>query len=292
MNDWMKNIPDKIFLSEINIPGTHNSATRFVQASYFSCCQKASIFEQLCMGVRFLDLRVEKDGNSLRLVHSMSKCRKTVSDKEFLMLDDVLSECKIFLKANPTEALIISIKCDHGDTSENTFDVLFENYLNNDFWYKENRIPQLYEVRGKAVLFNRFAIDTENEIYNDSNTGLNFSGWQDQGKYLGKTHLTSVMVRRDEKQGEAVYIQDWYKLSPKNKWQKAVLPTLNNPPCKYGVFISFFSCGNILHNPKRCAKYINKRFLKTELLPTRKYGWLLFDFVTEKICRKVIITNF
>lgn len=292
MKNWMKNIPDETFLSEINMPGTHNSATRFVQFPYFSRCQSTSVFEQLCMGVRFLDLRVEKNGNSLRLVHAAAKCRKTSSDKDFLLLDDVFSECEIFLKANPTETVIISIKCDHGDTSESTFDTLFANYLNGKIWYKENRIPQLYEVRGKAVLFNRFTIDIGSEIYNDSNTGLNFSGWLDQGKYSGKTHLTSVMVRRDEKQGEAVYIQDWYKLSPKEKWQKAVLPTLINPPCKYGVFISFFSCGNIFHNPKRCAKYINKRFIKTELDPMKKYGWLLFDFATEKICRKVIITNF
>lgn len=291
MKDWMKNIPDDTFLSEINIPGTHDSATRYSQFPYFSRCQKDSIFEQLCMGARFLDLRVERVGNELRLVHATAKCRKSPVGKDYLMLDDVLSECEMFLKANPSEALIISIKRDNGDTSENTFDTFFEGYLHNEMWYTQNRIPQLYEVRGKAVLFNRFTVNTDNELYDDSNTGLNFSGWQDQGKYLGKTHLKSVMVRRDEKQGEAVCIQDWYKLSPKRKWQNAVLPTLMNTPCRYGVFISFFSCGNILHNPKSCAKYINKRFLGTPLAP-RKYGWLLFDFITEKICRKVVLTNF
>ena len=292
MKNWMKNLPDETFLSEINIPGTHNSTTRFCQYSFFSCCQKASVFEQLCMGVRFLDLRVEKNGSSLHLVHAGAKCRKSASDKGFLMLEDVLGECEIFLKANPTETVIISLKCDHGDTSENTFDTFFENYLNSDLWYKENRIPQLSEVRGKAVFFNRFSIDCEKNYYTDSNTGLNFSGWKDQGKYIGKTHLSSVMVRRDETDGEPVFIQDWYKLSPKKKWKHTVLPTLDNPPCRSGVFISFFSCGNLLHNPKKCAKYINKKFLKENLVPMKKYGWLLFDFITEKICRKVVLTNF
>lgn len=292
MNDWMKNIPDEAFLSEINIPGSHDSATRFCQFAHFSKCQSLSVFEQLCAGVRFLDLRVEKIGSRLYLVHGSAKCYKTDNKKDLLMLEDVLSECRSFLKANPSEVLIISIKCDHGDTSENTFDVLSENYLSDDFWYLENRVPQLYEVRGKAVFFNRFTVDCENDNYTDYNTGLNFSGWQDQGKYIGKTHLASIMVRRAGRDGECVFIQDWYKLSPKKKWRNAVEPTINNAPCKYGIFISFLSCGNIFHNPKRCAKYINKRFLKTELHTMNKYGWILFDFVTEKACRKIVLTNF
>ena len=292
MNDWMKNIPDEAFLSEINIPGTHDSATRFCQYSYFSKCQDKNISEQLNMGVRFLDLRVEKIGDKLQLVHASSKCFKTASHQGLLLLEDVHSDCRLFLKNNPSETLILSIKRDHGDTCENTFDTLFRHYLNEDFWYKENRIPQLFEVRGKAVFLNRFSVDTSKDFYTDYNTGLNFSGWPDQGKYIGKTHLVSVMLRRDGKDSEPVFIQDWYKLSPKEKWKYAVLPTLQNPPCKYGVLLSFFSCGNLLHNPKKSAKYISKKFMKYDLTPLKKYGWLLFDFPTEKLCRKVISTNF
>lgn len=251
-----------------------------------------SVFEQLCAGVRFLDLRVEKKGNGLCLVHGATKCYKDEKAHMVLMLEDVFEECRCFLNAHPSETLIISIKCDHGDTSENTFDVLYERYLSESFWYLENRVPQLCEVRGKAVFFNRFTVNCENDSYTDFNTGLNFSGWQDQGKYIGKTHLVSVMLRRDETGSDPIYIQDWYKLSPSKKWKRAVLPTLNNSPCRYGVFISFLSCGNLLHNPKQSSKYINKRFLKTELDSSGKYGWLLFDFVTEKACRKVVLTNF
>ncbi len=292
MIDWMKNIPDETFLSEINLPGTHNSATRLCDFPVFSKCQELSIFEQLCIGVRFLDLRVEKTGNRLRLVHASAKCRKAASNKAFLMLEDVLTQCTTFLKTNTSETIVLSIKCDWGESSEITFDTFFETYMKEGLWYKENRIPQLFEVRGKMVFFNRFSVDCENEEYTDLNTGLNFSGWRDQGRYTGETHLVSVMVRRDETAGEPVCIQDWYKLSPKKKWRNAVFPTLKDPPCKYGVFVSFFSCGTLMHNPKRCAVYINKRFLKTDLVPTKKYGWLIFDFINEKICRKVVLTNF
>ncbi len=292
MNDWMKNIPDDTFISEINLPGTHDSATRFCQFSYFSRCQSLSIFEQLNMGIRFLDLRVEILGDKLRLVHDVSKCTKDPRKKEPLMLDDVLYECNCFLKANPSEVLIISVKRDHGASSEEAFDTFFDNYLNDDLWYTENRIPLLKEVRGKAVFFNRFCVDTQNDRYNDLNTGLNFSGWPDQGKYIGKTHLSSIMVRRDGTQGNPIFMQDWYKLPPKEKWEKCILPTLENPPCKTGVFLSFFSTGTLLNNPKRSAKKILRRFDEVTLTPLKKYGWLIFDFPTEKVCRRVVLSNF
>ncbi len=292
MKDWMKNIPGEAYICDINIPGTHDSATRLCQFKYFSRCQELSITEQLNIGVRLLDLRVAVYEGKLMLVHAASRCYKAPSDKTFLMLDDVLSDCEDFLKANPSETLIISIKRDYGDTTENTFDVLFERYLNRDFWYLENRIPTLNEVRGKAIFMNRFCVDEENDEYTDFNTGLNFSGWPDQGKFQNKTHLCSVMVRRDGTPGQPLYIQDWYKLSPGKKWRLAILPTLQKAPCESGVFITFFSCGSVLHNPKKSANYILKRFKKTELFSMKKYGWVLFDFPTEKACRKIILTNF
>ena len=246
----MKNIPGDIPLCDINLPGTHDSATRLCQFAYFSRCQELSITEQLNMGVRFLDLRVAVFQGKLMLVHASARCFKDPSDKAFLMLDDVLSDCRDFLKANPTEALIISIKRDYGDTTENTFDVLFEQYLGLDFWYTENRIPTLDEVRGKAVFLNRFCVDEDNEEYNDLNTGLNFSGWPDQGKYQYKTHLSSVMVRRDGTIGQPIFLQDWYKLTPRKKWQLAILPTLEQPPCENGIFITFpYRPSNIRHSP-------------------------------------------
>lgn len=292
MNDWMKNIPDNTLISEINLPGTHDSATRFCQFPYVAKCQSLSIAEQLSIGVRFLDLRVEKKDKKLRLVHARARCYKNYWKTTPLMLDDIINECKYFLNNNPSETIIISIKRDNGDSSEATFDTFFESYLNDDIWYKENRIPSLHEVRGKAVFFNRFNIDKTNENYTDFNTGLNFSNWPDQGKYIGKTHLSSVMERHDNTQGSPIFMQDWYKLPPKEKWENCILPTLENPPCKTGVFLNFFSSGGVVNNPKKCAKYILAHFLEAELAQHKNYGWLIFDFPTEKICRKVVLSNF
>ena len=43
--DWMAQLPDELSLSEIVIPGTHDSATQYVQLAFFSKCQAMSIGE-------------------------------------------------------------------------------------------------------------------------------------------------------------------------------------------------------------------------------------------------------
>lgn len=292
MNNWMKMLPDETIISEINLPGTHDSATRFVQFPYFAKCQSLSIPQQLKIGVRFLDLRVEKYGDKLRLVHSSAKCFKTASHKGLLLLEDVISECEKFLKSNPSETLIISIKRDAGDSAESTFDTLFEKYLNTSFWYQKNEIPTLKEVRGKAVFMNRFNVNSDNEKYTDFNVGLNFSNWPDQSVFVGKTHIESVMENVKKEPLVPIFIQDWYKLSPKKKWKNAIMPTIMQPPCENGIFLSFFSTSTLFNNPRLCARYIHKRFACTRLVPSKKYGWMIFDFPTEEICKKIIGTNF
>ncbi len=289
----MKNVPDEFLLSEINIPGSHNSCARNVQFSYFSKCQDLSVFEQLNIGIRFLDIRVEKVNHSLKTIHGIADCYKHSKGKENLFLDDVIKNCKAFLKANPSETIILCIKRDHGDSSEETFDVFFENYLKDDLdWYTENRIPALGEVRGKLVLVNRCCVDSESEIFTDHNTGLNLSGWPDQSKPVENGYSVVPIPRRDGKTYEKYFLQDMYKLSPKKKWNNAILPFLENPPKEQSIIFNFFSASHFFHTPRSYTKYIYKRFLKYDLTSFKKYGWLILDFPTEKICIKIIITNF
>ena len=292
MNSWMKSIPDDFVLSEINLPGTHDSATKKVDFSYFSKCQNTTISEQLNMGARFIDIRVKKTGDKLILVHGSAKCRNPASDKELFFLDEVISDCEKFLLENPSEAIIFSIKRDAGATEEETFDVFFQEYLDSSFWYLENRIPTIGEVRGKIVLFNRMCVDIENEQYNDYNTGLNFSGWPDQSKPTNFPFVTSLIARRDGRSPERFFYQDMYRLSRKDKWNLGVFPLLEEPVSDFGIVLNFFSASDIIHSPKCYSKYMAKRFSKVDLMPFTKYGWLIFDFCSEKLCRKVVLTNF
>lgn len=293
MKAWMKSVPDNFLVSEINLPGTHNSATKRVRFSLFSKCQNLSIFEQLNIGIRFLDIRVEKVGSRLKLIHGIADCLKPDDKKERLFLEDVLQDCYDFLKINPTEAVFFCLKRDDGVSQEDVFDTFFENYLNDDtLWYTENRIPTMGEARGRLVLLRRCCINTKNKAYNDYNTGLNFTGWCDHSKPVENGYSVVPIPRLKGNAQEAFLLQDMYKLKPAEKWAFAVYPLLDNPPKTDGIILNFFSANTLIKTPKAYAKYMLKRFKNVKLTPFKKYGWLILDFPTEKLCKKIVLTNF
>ncbi len=294
MKNWMRQLPDTMDISQINIPGTHDSCAFKVQFPVVSKCQNITISKQLNSGIRFLDIRVEKHGEKLKLVHDIADCKKLENTKEKLYLEDVIKDCKRFLSENPTETILLSYKRDDGANQEETFDVFYENYLKNDaVWYTENRIPNLNEVRGKIVLLNRDNIDKNNKKYTDFNTGINLSTWVYQKENVEKIYEVSEILNHDGTPTEKTFtVQDLYGLTPQKKWSFAVSSFIKNPPKTDDVLITFFSCGSLFYNPKRSAKYINKKLSKATLEKGKKYGWIIMDYPTEKFIKEIIYSNF
>ncbi len=291
MINWMKNLNGGLPVTEINIPGSHDSCSFNAGFGFIANCQSKTIHEQLCSGIRFLDIRVEKKGENLIAVHSVVNC-KTLDNKRILTLDDVLSDCKKFLSENQSETILFSLKRDDGDSSEETFDTFFNNYFNDEIWFKENRFPTLSEVRGKLILINRCHPDIENTKYTDMNSGINFSGWPYQEKFQGKIFEEAPLPKRNGKATDYYLTQDMYRLKPKEKWEKAISPFLKNPPQLSGAIISFFSSTTGLITPKTTAKYINKKLTRITLEKTKKYGWIIMDYPTEQFINKIIDSNF
>lgn len=292
MNFNMKNFGDLTPVSEINLAGTHNTCTKNVFLKYVTKCHDLTVKEQLELGIRYLDIRVEKCGEKLKTVHSVIDCRTKKLSGEKLMFDAVVADCKAFLEKNPSEALIMCIKRDDGAGFEETFDTLYENYIKNDpVFFTENRIPSLGEVRGKIVFLNRSAIDKNNPAYTDKTAGLNLSGWADQtGPEPREAERVPILSRENIDTGINFYLQDMYQLSPSNKWYKAVLPLLENAP-ENALVINFFSANNIIFSPRIYAKYIFKRFNDFKLGKGKKYGWLIMDYPTEQAVRMIFESN-
>ena len=87
----MENISKDTKLSELSIPGTHDSTTQYVNLSPIFQCQDTDIQTQLENVYRYLDIR-------LVLKNNFAKCRK---DKSLfsrpLTLDDLLEDVYFFL---------------------------------------------------------------------------------------------------------------------------------------------------------------------------------------------------
>jgi 1-phosphatidylinositol phosphodiesterase len=294
MNNWLKNISDDIFISDINLAGTHNSCAHFVNFSYITQCQNKSIKEQLHMGIRFLDIRLEKDGNTLKAVHSIMDCYKDKKKKDIILLTDILADCENFLKENPSEFIIVCVKKDDGKSDNDTSDEFFKEISENpELWYLKNSIPRLSEVRGKLILFNRFADNKKNKFYNDACWGLNACEWDHSGVVTDSAY--SVLNFRETKTNKktgTLILQDKYKMGAGAKWKKSVLPTLNANFATKDVVLNFFSAANIYRSPKGSANYIFKRFNNLSLQKNKKIGWIILDYPTEEVVKKIVETNF
>ena len=73
----------------------------------------------------------------------------------------VLAELTGFLKAHPTETVILSVK-DEVRNEDFSRLVWLDMTKYEDLWFLENRVPSLGEVRGKAVLLTRFWASAQN----------------------------------------------------------------------------------------------------------------------------------
>ena len=68
-SEWMKYVDDNTKLTELSIPGTHDSGARHSIGDVAGKCQDMSIADQLASGVRFLDIRLKLNNNKLVVVH-------------------------------------------------------------------------------------------------------------------------------------------------------------------------------------------------------------------------------
>ena len=161
VGDWMRHIDDSRYLSELSIPGTHDSITSLFHSEIgmiegWTRCQDLDLDEQLRHGIRFLDIRLRYDDSAsppvLRLCHGQSDMERDFGY--------VLGVCERFLEAHRSECIVMSIKnerADHHQAFADLFAATIERPGNRAFWHTGKTVPSLGEVRGKIVLLRRYA---------------------------------------------------------------------------------------------------------------------------------------
>lgn len=298
LSNWHALLPDTTPLSRINLPGTHNSPTQFVNLSLFSKCQDKSILQQLEMGVRLFDIRLALNNEAFTAVHGISNCRSAKSKNAALLtFNMIFNDIKTFLEHHPTETVVLSLKMDRGNNTDDFFSKFYTSFIESysTLWFLENRIPALEECRGKLVLMRRCSLGKSVIIFNDLNSGLDFTKMSNQESTNGPIiPLPSSVKTLDNKSNSFfVVVQDGYMLNPIAKWKKAVEPMLENVnPRKGTIAINFLSTAGFPFLPFINAKYVNTRFQRFHLKPQKFYGWLVPDFLTKKLTSKIIKSNF
>jgi 1-phosphatidylinositol phosphodiesterase len=143
---WMQNIPGHLKLSQLAIPGTHDSgANGSGNDILFTQC--LNFDEQLRYGIRFFDIRVRHFKNSFPIHHDAF-----FLDKHF---DQFLNSVQSFLDRNPSETVLFRLKHEYNaaDNSRNMLETL-DAYLKgrNRFLQTNNRDVTLDQARGKFII--------------------------------------------------------------------------------------------------------------------------------------------
>jgi len=153
--NWMSALPDSVRLSELSIPGTHESMARF--GTDHAVCQSMTLRDQLESGIRVLDIRCAYEHvQKFRIHHGF------VDQKVYFeyVLDTVVD----FLSRNRRETVLMRVKEEYTDGPVR-FEETFRRYWNrykDHMWnvptLAENyQNPTLGEMRGKIVILQDFA---------------------------------------------------------------------------------------------------------------------------------------
>lgn len=290
--DWMTSLPGSMLLSEVTIPGTHDSGTCYTYGDIapqdsFTTCQQLFIDEQLNQGIRFFDIRVGMDGLEDRdpyINHGGTVCEDRNGKK--LRLSAVVEDMKDFLMGSHYETIIMMVSHSGGDTDNQTSSLAKLIEANPTLFYTSSKVPTLDEVRGKIVLFTRFAPSGSDASKFDY--GLCLDNW---GAYNDAYARTKGLVQIKSTSELDVYVQDNYSSHADEKIAY-VQGAFNDAATKYSEaktlgkgawVINYTSCTK--DNPFSAARNMNERLYKESCLSDDTPGFLgivVMDFVDAR----------
>lgn len=185
-------------------------------------------------------------------------------------------------------------------------DTIVNPATGRSYWFKENRIPRLGEVRGRIVLLRKFAYS------GDAKAGIDLTPWNSP-ECSNKEYCEVNLDLTDDTVSRRLCLEDAYKqYSMSGKWPPVAgyIDTLNKgtygtidkdyedksngrtPPSWGDVCIGYTSAtsAGIFIDPATFATYTNEKLMGVNL-ENRRIGWLAMDFVHEAPVRRVFSTN-
>lgn len=273
--NWLKSFSDDTLITSLSIPGSHDSGASHSIGDLSGKCQDASILEQLNIGVRFFDIRLQLRNNKLQVVHGIVD-----QNLDFL---SVLNTFSSFLSSHQSEGLFITIK---EEASAKNSSISFEEALKNEISTFEKIIKQdrnlpttLKEIRGKVVLLSR---------YKDNTIGVDaYSGWIEQED--NDLNNTFNLIN------SPIHVQDFYKTNDLNLKKEEIVSCLDYSSLNTDVLtLNYTSCYLLDSFPPTyaasAAPSINTWF-PSEISSRTNLGIIISDFVTYDLCSNIIERN-
>jgi 1-phosphatidylinositol phosphodiesterase len=279
---WMASVPDNWLISQMTIPGTHDSASLYNGASLgFAKTQDLNLEEQLNLGVRYFDIRLNKD---LDVYHGPIY--------QHLKFADVINICAKFLETNPSETILMSINA--SDIKQNNLNPdLFARAVyaaidsGSARWSLGEHIPTLGSVRSEVVLLRRYPVKSAPEV------GIDLSDWPDNTRYAIRTNSADVTYAiQDHWQCCATSGGKADKRSEISEQLDRAQSSSDSAPDT--LYFNFMSANRFpIVNPRNNAEYFNPYLLGLLVQsPARiRNGVLAMDFIEWERTNKALALN-
>ena len=264
--DWMRDIPDQTHISQMTIPGTHDSCSLFG-----ICCARTqtwTITEQLNAGIRYLDVRLRRFNNILRAFHAF------IDQKE--NFDSILRMVFEFLDRNPSEFIIMEINSEHTPVnSTKSFVDLYNEYTEN---YRGRIVEYDYndltvgDLRGKLYILKIFegSISRTRGIFLQNKWSINFKWYINIKKRKIKEFFNRV-ITLELNNDNNTYIN-------------------NNENDKKNLYITYISCSSdyAMMTPYSAAMKLNPLVMRF----SGRMGIVNMDYPGEDLIKHLINQNF
>lgn len=201
--DWMAQLDDNTYWTQVSIPGTHDSATgdgwpglTSLVGAAMAQTQDLSIEQQLACGVRAFDLRPCVSGNELVINHGI-----LATNAKFA---NTMRQLCQFVSSHPSEFVVVVMRHEtDGDSNSDKWADMISDCLNSD-----DILPQLAayrrdltvgELRGKVLVFSR-------DNYGSQPVGAFVTGWGHQADYV------TASIKGTGRNIGTLYVQDFYEV--------------------------------------------------------------------------------
>ena len=275
--EWMNSLNDTIPMCKISIPGTHDSGS--TKGGAMLETQTSGIADQLNQGIRAFDIRLQSKGDKLGVFHSHAF-------QGIFWEREVLPVFIRFLKAHPSETLIVLLKKEGGKLAD--YSSLLSSSLKNPanaryFVADFCQGLTLKDCRGKILLFHR-------DYVMDDYPGATCVDWMD--------NATCLLKLRDKNGDEAyVLLEDEYQYESDRGAEKKIEVCINNldrvsqqPASSHRWGITFVSATGLpLGTPLVFANKVNKPVAKhLKESGKRNCGIVFIDFTDRQGGRELV----
>jgi 1-phosphatidylinositol phosphodiesterase len=280
---WMNCLPDSRYISQITIPGTHDSGAltteHWYEPSALVVDQDLNIDQQLAIGVRFFDIRLgfgDHNSGTLWVRHGRSR--------QPLTGDEVFESFNRFLSDHPSETIIVSIKDEYVDKAFlPDFEFEFKNVLDrakrvsHPIWLFDS-VPTLNQARGNIVVVRRFK-----HLGHGLVNGLDAStGWP-----AGDKSQPSAIFRNFS-------VEDYYdapSLIDKESVVDSHLTSAHRSTTAV-MYLTFVSAWEALGGSSSYSNHLNKYLNGYFYDKKGLYGTVIVDHANIDVTRRIWETNY